>query len=65
MKRKIVNYFIFFLFLFICNLIVNHFLKHDFNILTAFSTALGLSIGVLFVKEKRKRLRLRGARCGR
>lgn len=51
MKRKIVNYFIFFLFLFICNLIVNQFLKHNFNILTAFSTALGVSLGMFFVKR--------------
>ncbi len=51
MKRKIVHYFIFFLFLFICNLVFNHFLKRNLNIANAFSTAFGVSLGIFIVER--------------
>jgi hypothetical protein len=44
------NFFVFF----IIGIIVNVILKHDLNILTAFSVAIGLSFGIVFIGKNNK-----------
>ncbi len=55
MKRKIIYYCNLFLVLFIFNLLMNHFLKKDLDILTACSAVLGLSVGMFLVEWRSER----------
>ena len=48
--KPLYRFLLTFVFFFICNLIVNILLKHNLNILTAFSVALGSSLGLFLVE---------------
>lgn len=52
--KRFYSFMVNFLVFFIINLIVNAIFKHNLNILTAFSVALGLSFGIVFIGKKDK-----------
>ncbi|WP_368658511.1 hypothetical protein AB3Z07_03425 [Metabacillus halosaccharovorans] len=51
MKRILYKSLAYFLGFFICNLIINAIFKPSLNVLTAFSVALGTSLGIAFVEH--------------
>ncbi|WAH35198.1 hypothetical protein [Alicyclobacillus dauci] len=46
MKRRMLSFVIYFLVLFIGGLIINAIFKHHLDVLTAFSVALGVALGL-------------------
>ncbi|GGA60391.1 hypothetical protein [Ornithinibacillus halotolerans] len=57
MKRVMLKFFVFFLFLFTVSLIINQIFKGSLEVLTAFSTTFGFSLGYVLIGvliEKRK-----------
>jgi hypothetical protein len=49
MGGRIFKFLLYFLAFFTGNLIINGVFKHDLNVLTAFSVALGVSWGIIFL----------------
>jgi hypothetical protein len=55
LKRTIIKFSMYFFAFFIGNLILNAVFKDDLNIGTAFSVALGFSVGLAFIGKARHR----------
>lgn len=52
--KRLYRFFLYFLVLFIAGLIFNAIFKDNLNVRTAFSVALGVSLGIVFWGEKVK-----------
>ena len=52
--KRLYRFLLYFMALFAGGLIVNSILKHNLEIITAFSVAIGVSLGMIFLGEKFK-----------